>query len=170
METAGELLPHIRPWLSLWLYAVGASERLRVGDEGRKARWGDGFAPDLSLSQLEVQAQEEGKGVFLLIHPVGGADGGVEGGLGVAEAVGAGGFEGAIEIAQGPAVGGHDLAAQGAQGNGGFGDRSDLGECGRLRPGEGVEDGVGCIAEALREGRTLGCEPCPVEAGLQDAE
>jgi hypothetical protein len=45
-----------------------------------------------------------------LPHATGGADGGVEGGVGVAEAVGAGGFEGAIEFAQGPAVGGRDLA------------------------------------------------------------
>ena len=75
------------------------------------------------VGQFKVQAEEEGQRVFLFVHAVCGADGGVEGGLGVVEAVGAGGFEGAIEVAQGPAVGGHDLAAQGAQGAGGFGDR-----------------------------------------------
>ena len=64
----------------------------------------------LAAGQFEVEVKEEGEGVFLFLHPVGGADGGVEGGLGVAQAVGAGGFEGAIEVAQGPAVGGYDLA------------------------------------------------------------
>ena len=37
-------------------------------------------------------------------------DGGVGGGVGVAETAGAGGFEGAIDFARGPAVGGQDLA------------------------------------------------------------
>ena len=68
------------------------------------------------------------------------------------------------------AVGGHDLAAQGAQGNAGFGDCFDLGECGRLRPGEGVEHGVGGVAEASRERGALRGEPSPVEAGLKNAE
>ena len=71
--------------------------------------------------------EDKGERVFGVLHAVGGADGGVEGGMGGAEAVGAGGFEGAIEVAQGPAVGGHDLAAKRAQGTGGFGDRFDLG-------------------------------------------
>lgn len=34
-------------------------------------------------------------------HSIGGADGGVQGGVGVAEPVGTEGFEGAIEVAQG---------------------------------------------------------------------
>ena len=84
------------------------------------------------------------------LHPIGGADGGVEGGVGVAEAVGAGGFEGAIEVAQGPAVSGHDLAAQGAQGNGGFGDcanfaRAEFG----MRLAESVNCGQGKVSKTV---------------------
>jgi hypothetical protein len=63
--------------------------------------------------KVQIQPQKEYEAVFAFLHAIGGADGGVEGVLGVAEAVGAGGFEGAIEVAQRPAVGGHDLAAQG---------------------------------------------------------
>ena len=138
----------------------------RRGQTGR----GDGFAGGFLGGQVEVEREEEGEGVFAVLHAVGGADGGVEGGVGVAEAVGAGGFEGAVEVAQGPAVGGHDLAAQGAQGDGGFGHRFDLGERRRLRPGEGVEDGVGGVAEVAFEGGAARLEPGPVDAGLEDAE
>jgi hypothetical protein len=57
------------------------------------------------VGQFQIQVKEKGEWVFRVLHAVGSMDGGVEGGLGVAEAVGAGGFEGAIEVAQGPAVG-----------------------------------------------------------------
>ena len=104
METAGKLLPHIRSWPSLRLYPVGGSEQLACRDEGRKTRRGDGFAPSLCLSQLQVEAEKEGKEIFLFLHAVGAADGGVEGGMGIAEAVSAGGLAGAIEFAQGAVV------------------------------------------------------------------
>ena len=65
---------------------------------------------------FQIQVEEKGEQVFRVLHAVGGADGGVEGGVGVAEAIDAGGFEGAIEVAQGLAVCGRDLAAQGPQG------------------------------------------------------
>ena len=95
-----------------------------------------GGVMDWALVSLSANSRfrrrREARGVFLLLRPIRGADDGVEGGLGVAKAVGAGGFEGAIEVAQGPAVGGHDFAAQGAQGNSGFGDCFNLGERGRL--------------------------------------
>ena len=79
------------------------------------AGWRDSLALSFKPGQLQVQPQEEGEEVFRFLHAVGGADGGVEGGMGVAEAVGAGGFESAIEVAQGPTVGLHDLPAQGVQ-------------------------------------------------------
>ena len=74
---------------------------------------------------------------------VGGADGGVEAGVGFAERVGAGFFEGAVEGAQGVAELRHLLAAQGAQRHGGGGHFRDLPLRRRLRPREGVEDGFG---------------------------
>jgi len=40
--------------------------------------------------------EKQGEGVFGVLHVVGGADGGIEGGVGVPEAVGAGGFEGEV--------------------------------------------------------------------------
>ena len=88
-----------------------------VADEfgrGRHGSWQTGrhnlFALRFPISQFEVQAEEETQRIFGVFHAVGGADGGVEGGLGVAEAVGAGGFEGAIEVAQGLVVNGRELA------------------------------------------------------------
>ena len=48
--------------------------------------------------------------VFRLLHSKAGTDDGVEGGVGVVEAVGAGGVEGAIEVARGQDVGGRDTA------------------------------------------------------------
>ena len=44
------------------------------------------------MSQEEVQAKEEGKRIYIAFHVVVGADGEVEGGVSVVEAVGAGGF------------------------------------------------------------------------------
>ena len=76
----------------------------------------------LGCRQFQVQTEEKGQGIFGVLDAVRGTDDGVEGGVGVTEAVGAGGFEGAIEVAQGPAVGGHDLAA---------GDRTIPWPCGR---------------------------------------
>ena len=67
------------------------------------------------VRKFQVQCRQEGEGIFGGIHTVGGADGEVEGGVGVAEAVGAGGFEGAINFTRGPAIGGYDLAAQGVE-------------------------------------------------------
>ena len=63
----------------------------------------------LLVRKFQVQCQQQGKSVSGVFHPVGVADGGVEGAVGVAQAVGTGDFEGAIEVAQGPAVGGCDL-------------------------------------------------------------
>jgi len=94
-----------------WLYAVISDKILRARNRPRQARSGDGPAFGFERRKLEVQPKEKGEGIFVFLHSVSGADGGVEGGVGVAEAVGAGGFEGAIEVAQGPAVGGRDLAA-----------------------------------------------------------
>jgi len=51
------------------------------------------------VGKLEIEVEEEGDRVFLLLHAVGGADSGVESGVVVAEAVGAEGIEGAIEVA-----------------------------------------------------------------------
>jgi hypothetical protein len=94
--------------------------------EPRKAGRRDWFALRLCLGQFEIQPQHESQGVFGVFHAIGRTDGGVEGGLGVAEAVGASGFEGTIEVAQGPAFGGHDLATRGPQGTGGFGNSANL--------------------------------------------
>ena len=60
----------------------------------------------LAFGQFPIQAQQkrQGIGACAIVNAIGGADGGVEGGLGVAEAVGARSFEGALEVAQGPAV------------------------------------------------------------------
>ena len=93
--------------------AIGRDGVLPVGNEGGKTGWGDGAVFGFGVRESEVEADEEGQRVFALLHALGRADGGVEGGVGSAEGVGAGGSEGAIEVAQGPAVGGHDLAAQG---------------------------------------------------------
>jgi len=71
--------------LAAWrLDAVGADETGRVGG----ARWqswrGHGLALRFLVRQFEVQAEEEGERIFVGVHAVGGADGGVEGGVGVA--------------------------------------------------------------------------------------
>jgi hypothetical protein len=92
------------------LYAIGADELFLLRRRCRQPGCGDGPALGFLVCQFEVQAEEEGQVVFGVFHAVGGADGGVEGGLGVAKAVGAGGCEDASEVAQGPAVGGRDLA------------------------------------------------------------
>jgi hypothetical protein len=98
-------VPFRRSILGVKLYAVVAAEIARVLNGVGEARWSDWLPLLLSVSQLQVQAQQKGQHIFIFLHAVGSADGGVEGGLGVAEAVGAGGFEGAIEVARGPAVG-----------------------------------------------------------------
>ena len=67
-------------------------------------------------------------------HAVGGADGGVERGVGVAQAVFAGRFERFVKFAQRPAVVLHDFMAQGAQGHARHRPRrgffSSVGDCG----------------------------------------
>ena len=90
--------------------AIGGCEFFGVRDESGEAWRRDLLAFTFERGALQVQAKEESKRILIVFHSVGGAHGGVEGRVGVAEAVGAGGFEGAIEVAQGPAVGGHDLA------------------------------------------------------------
>ena len=91
------------------LYAILTHELFVVSQRRRKPRGGNGLALSLLVCQVQIELEEEGGGVFDFLHALRGADGGVEGGAGVAEAVGAGGFEGAIEFAQGPAIGGRDV-------------------------------------------------------------
>jgi hypothetical protein len=93
-----------------WFDTVGGDKLRRARDCRRQARRGNCFTLGLLAGQLKIQPQQEGVRVFGGAHAVSGADGGGEGGVGVAEPVGAGGFEGVIEFAQGPAVGGRDLA------------------------------------------------------------
>ena len=85
--------------------AISGGKIRWVRDSDGETGWDDGFTGGFPGGKVEVQVEQEGHHVFALFHAVGGADGGVEGGLGVAEAVGAGGFEGEIEVAEGPAVG-----------------------------------------------------------------
>jgi hypothetical protein len=113
-----------------WANTVLGDEAPGVGRRRRKAGRHDGLTFGLPVGQFQIQPEEEDEGVFGGAHPIGGANGEVESGVGVAEAVGAGDFEAAIEVAQNSTVGGHDLAAQSAQGNGGFGDGD--GDGGRL--------------------------------------
>ena len=135
----------------LWIHAPGASSRL-IGDWtagtfwqgphtdiGYQLRWlgmevgqtgpSDRLASGLLLGQFQVYPEQERQRVFALLHAVGGADGGVEGGLAVAAAVGVGRFEGAIEVAQGSAVGCDDLAVQDLE-HGPSGSRDGGPECG----------------------------------------
>ena len=67
----------------------------------RQAGRGDGFAGGFLGGAGLVEGEEEGEDVGVLGHAVGGADGEVEAGLGVAERVAAGLFEGAVEVVQG---------------------------------------------------------------------
>ena len=68
-----------------------------------KALWSEVALRSL-VCQLQLEPQVEAEQVFRLLDAVGGADGGVEGGMGIAEAVSAGGLAGAIEFAQGAVV------------------------------------------------------------------
>ena len=103
------LRPNLRGWARLgvveWPNTVLGDEAPGIGRNRRKAGRRDGLTFGLLVGQFEIQPEQEAKGVSARFHPIGDADGGVEGGLGVAQAVGAGGFEGAIEVAQRPAVG-----------------------------------------------------------------
>ena len=62
-------------------------------------------------------------------HAVGGADGGIERGVGGAQAVFAGRFERFVKLAQRPAVGLHDFVAQHPQRQRGLGHGADIFQC-----------------------------------------
>ena len=121
-----------------------SADKLRWYPSRDRNTWGHNGCPfRLIVRKVQIQRQQEGERVVVFFHAVGHADGGAERGVAVAGAVGAGRFEGAVEFAQRPAVGLHDLAAQGVQGTGGFG------HIVKLRPGEGVKDGVGGVTGKL---------------------
>lgn len=82
------------------LNAFSGGILLRLGDGGARAWWGDLLSVRFRGSQFEIEVEVNRQRVFAFLHVVGGADDGVEGGMSVAEAVGAGNLEGAIEVAQ----------------------------------------------------------------------
>ena len=94
-----------------------------------------------------VECQELGEQILFRVEAVGGEDGGVKRGVGVFERICAGQFEGPIERAQAALHFRQCLSAQAAQ----FARRRSHGvnlfhrRC--LRPGEGVKNRFGRVAE-----------------------
>jgi hypothetical protein len=60
--------------------AILGCEVFRACDESGQAGRDDGLAFGFEGGEFKVEAEEEGEGVFLFLHAVGGADGRVEGG------------------------------------------------------------------------------------------
>src|ERR1035438_10254894 len=120
--------------------AVLGDESLDLSEARRDARRSDRFAFLNSLGDFQIQGEELGEQILLGAEAVGGEDGGVQGGVGVFEGIGAGEFHRAVEGAEAAfriaqCLGTHspDLAAS-------LSYRLGLLGCGRLRPREGVED------------------------------
>jgi hypothetical protein len=69
--------------------AVVRHQSLGLGKTGRDAGPGDGFALLDALGGFQIQGEELGEQILLGAETVGGEDGGVQGGVGVFEGIGA---------------------------------------------------------------------------------
>ena len=76
------------------LDVIGSDELSSVRHSIRQSRRRGDAAFGLLLGPLQIEAQKERQGIFLLAHAVDSADGGVERGMGFVEPVDARGFEG----------------------------------------------------------------------------
>ena len=123
-----------------------------------------------TLGDLGVQIKQLFKQVSLGVEAIGGEDGFIEGGMGIAQRVFAGQVERAVEGAQAASQVGEGFAADAANFTTGGGDGVDLLFAGGLWPGEGVEDGFGGVAEIGFHFRAFGDKPLPVGSRLQDAD
>ena len=97
--------------------AAAARNQIKGNPTGLLLRWRSKYSKNGHATlmhpltgQSPFEAQGEVEVVFGGGCAVGGADDGVEGGMGVAKLVGAGDFEVAIELAEEPGVGGRDPA------------------------------------------------------------
>src|ERR1039458_8108209 len=150
--------------------AVLGDESLELSEARRDTWRGDRFAFRNSLGDFEVQGEELGEQILLGAEAVGGEDGGVQGGVGVFEGVGAGEFEGAVEgtqaafnLAQGFFTHASDFSSR-------VGHRLHLGGSGRLWPWKRVENRFGGIAITFSQFAAFCDEPEPVWVALKDAE
>ncbi len=126
--------------------AIVGKQRFRPAVGGRDAGGGDGLVVAQALGDLGVEGEQLFEQGFFGAETVGGEDGFVERGVGVAQRVLAGQVEGTVEGAQAAIERGQCLVADAADFAAGGGDGVDLFFAGGLRPGEGVEDGFDRVA------------------------
>ena len=150
--------------------AIPGKQCFRPAVAGGDAGGGDGLVVAQVVGDFAVEGEQLFEQIGFGAEAVGGEDGGVERGVGVAQRVPAGQVEAAVEGAQAAGEIGQRIAADVADFAAGGGDGVDLFFAGGLRPGEGVEDGFGGVAEIRFHFRALGEEPLRVGGGLQDTE